>query len=123
MRVTVCQMRDDVAGFERDWRRLVEHVSAERSHMVLLPEMPFAPWFASARDFDAAAWQRAVQLHERWLGRVGELAPASVLATRPVDRDGRRFNEAFVSDNDLGYRAAHVKAFLPREAGFFESRW
>jgi predicted amidohydrolase len=89
----------------------------------LLPEMPFAPWFALTPEYDAAAWRRAVQSHERWLGRVGELAPATVLATRPIDCDGRRFNEAFVSDSDVGYRAAHVKAFLPREDGFFESDW
>src|SRR6185503_1923468 len=101
----------------------IAHVRDTRSHVVLLPEMPFAPWFALSPEFDADAWKRAVQLHERWLGRIGELAPATVLATRPIDRDGRRFNEGFVSDSDAGYRAAHVKAFLPREDGFFESSW
>jgi N-carbamoylputrescine amidase len=123
MKVTVCQLHDDDVDFERDWSRLAEHVRRERSQLVLLSEMAFAPWFARTSHFDADAWRRAVQLHERWLGRIGELAPAAVLATRPLDRDGRRFNEAFVSDSDTGYRAAHVKAFLPHEIGFHESDW
>jgi N-carbamoylputrescine amidase len=123
MRVTVCQLHDDTVGFERDWKRLIEHVQRERSQIVLLPEMAFAPWFALTKTYHDLAWRSAVQAHERWLGRIGELAPASVLATRPIDRDGRRFNEAFVSDSDLGYRAAHVKSFLPAEEGFFESSW
>ena len=123
MRLTVCQLHDDPAAFERDWSRLVGHVRRERIQVVLLSEMPFAPWFALTPDYDASKWAAAVRGHEQWLGRIGELAPAAVLATRPIDRDGRRFNEGFVSDSDVGYRAAHVKAFLPREEGFHESSW
>jgi len=123
MRVTVCQLQNEAAAFEREWPALVDHVRRERSQLVLLSEMVFAPWFALTPQFNEAAWRRAVQSHERWLGRIGELAPASVLATRPIDRGGRRFNEAFASDNDVGYRAAHVKALLPHEDGFHESSW
>ena len=51
MRVTVTQMRDAAADFEQDWARLREHVQSQRSELVLLPEMPFHPWFAGSRQF------------------------------------------------------------------------
>lgn len=126
MRVTICELHDEGApdgAFEDDWVRLCHEVRRSESDLVLLPEMPFAPWFALAPDYDARVWQRAVASHERWLERLGELAPAAVVATRPLERDGRRLNEAFVWDAARGYRAAHVKAFLPREEGFWETEW
>lgn len=121
-RITVCEMNDDVPSFERDWKRLVDHVHREDSDVVLLPEMPFSPWFAITPDFDAAAWRRAVDAHERWLSRLQELSPATVLGTRPIERSGRRLNEAFAWSKGR-YRGMHDKAFLPREEGFWESSW
>jgi predicted amidohydrolase len=114
-------MHDDVPSFERDWERLGEHVRRERSDVVLLPEMAFSPWFATTRAFDAAAWRRAVDAHEKWLERLDELS-ATVLGTRPIERGGHRLNEAF-SWSAGRYRAMHVKAFLPAEEGFWESSW
>lgn len=110
-------------ALERDWRRLVEHVATERSDLVLLPEMPFAPWFAVTREFDAQVWRSAVLAHDAWLERLVELAPASILGTRPVERHGERLNEAFVWSQAGGYKAAHHKYFLPNEDGFWESCW
>ena len=54
MRVTVCELGDDVEDFAGDWERLVAHVRAQASDLVLLPEMPFYPWFAWRRQFDPA---------------------------------------------------------------------
>jgi len=34
--------------------------------IVLLPEMPFFPWFPTARDFDARTWRDAVAAHDDW---------------------------------------------------------
>ena len=42
LRLTVCELHDDRAAFERDWKRLAAHVRDCRSELVLLPEMPFA---------------------------------------------------------------------------------
>ncbi|MGQ0642881.1 MAG: carbon-nitrogen hydrolase family protein [Gemmatimonadaceae bacterium] len=123
MRVTVCELSDDATGFARDWDRLASHVSTERSELVLLPEMPFFPWFAGEPHFDPATWQKAVDAHEHWLTLLPALAPAIVLGTRPVNRDGGRLNEAFVWNSVDGYRAAHHKYFLPNEDGFWEAQW
>ena len=57
--------------------------------------------------------------HERWVARLSDLAPASVLASRSV---AQRRNEGFVWEPQ-GYRAVHDKYYLPEEAGFWETTW
>ncbi len=123
MRATVCCLRDDVDGLAADWDDLVAHARAAGSELVLLPEMPFHPWLAATRPRDAARWDAAVAAHERWLGRLGELAPATVAGSRPVNRDGRPLNEGFVWTASSGYRPIHAKAYLPDEDGFWEATW
>ena len=66
MRATVCQLRDDRDDFDTDWAALCAHTRGEGSDLVLLPEMPFARWFAIGRTFDAAAWREALDAHRRW---------------------------------------------------------
>lgn len=123
MRVTVCELRDDPATLEEDWRQLVAHVAAERSDLVILPEMPFAPWFATGPAFEAATWEAAVAAHESWITRIAELAPARVIASRPVGRSDGRRNEGFVAAHDTGYSPVRDKYYLPDEEGFWEARW
>jgi N-carbamoylputrescine amidase len=123
MRVTVCQFHDDAAGLERDWHGLVAHVRSERSDFVLLPEMPFFPWFATKRTFDAALWKAAVAAHSAWEQRLSELSPAVVASTRPIDFGNERYNEGFLWERETGSRAAHAKAYLPDEEGVWEASW
>ena len=98
MKVTVCELNDAPDAFARDWEQLVEHVKSESSQLVLLPEMPFCSWFASAPNFDAAVWEQAVAAHDVWLARLTELAPAIVLGSRPANLAERRFNQGFAWD-------------------------
>jgi len=123
LRVTVCELSDDRAQFVEDWERLVVHVRTEGSELVVLPEMPFAPWLAASSVFEQAAWDAAVRDHDEWLERLNNLAPASVLSSRPVTRDDRRFNEGFAWSPDEGYRAIHDKRYLPDEVGYWEAQW
>jgi len=85
MRVTVCELHDERNAFVRDWELLVAHVKAQRSELVLLPEMPFCSWFATTLVFDESVWQSALASHDAWHPRLVELAPAIVLSTRPVN--------------------------------------
>jgi N-carbamoylputrescine amidase len=124
LRVTICELNTDEADlFEADWERLAAHTRAEHGELVLLPEMPFAPWFAWTNNVEAAVWEAAVAAHAHWLTRLPELGANIVLGSRPVNRRGKRRNEAFVWDNVNGYRAAHTKYYLPDEAGFWEATW
>jgi N-carbamoylputrescine amidase len=122
MRVTVCQMQDAPDAFASDWAALCRHVAQEQSALVLLPEMPFAAWFGIERAFAQAQWDAAVNAHERWVARLDELAPAVVLSTAPVERGGRRLNEAFVWAHGEA-TPAHHKRYLPEEDGFWEASW
>ena len=124
MRVTVCELTSaspDALG--RDWERLVAHARARASELVLLPEMPFHPWFGVSRTFDAGVWRTAVSAHDAWLERLTDLAPSIVLGTRPIERHGHRLNEAFCWTQESGYRVAHHKHWLPNEEGFWEACW
>lgn len=123
MKVTVCELPDGTEALEDAWGGLTEHVRAEGSDLVLLPEMPFHPWLPLRPEPSAAAWREAVEAHRRWIDRLGELAPAAVAATRPSVRGGRRRNEGFVWTPEAGDRAVHAKRHLPDEPGFWEASW
>ena len=123
MRVTVCQLREEPEALEEDWAGLVDHVAAEASDLVLLPEMPFHPWLAASRESDGAAWTAAVEAHERWTGRFGELGGAVVAGSRPVARGGLRRNEGCLWEAERGVRPVHHKRYLPDEPGFWEASW
>jgi predicted amidohydrolase len=123
MIVTACQMHDSPHEFAADWQQLVAHVKEQASDLVLLPEMPFHPWFATSRVFDPVTWAAAVRAHDAWEARLAELAPAAVIATRPVDFGNERYNAGFVWTAESGVRTVHTKAYLPDEEGVWEASW
>ena len=122
LRVTISQVPSD--GYDDTaWRRLVDHVSDAESDLVVLPEMPFYRWLPASDEVEESEWDDAVSVHETWLSRLDDLAPAAVASSRPVIRDGARLNEGFVWDAERGYRAVHHKAHLPDDPGFWEASW
>jgi N-carbamoylputrescine amidase len=123
MKVTVCQLNDSSMEFEKDWEGLVNHVQKEASELVLLPEMPFTPWFGTSPHFDPAVWQAVVNKHETWMHRLKDLDPAVVLTSRPVNKGDKRLNEGFIWDSKNGYQPGHQKYYLPDEDGFWEASW
>lgn len=123
MKVTVCELPNEPADLEIAWEQLVQHVQTNGSEFVLLPEMPFFRWLAQGRGVDAAQWDQAVQAHETWLSRLGDLVPATVAGTRPVMIDGKRQNAGFVWEQGRGVRTVHTKYYLPDEPGFWEASW
>lgn len=123
MKVTVCELGNDPEAFARDWRRLAAHVEAESSDLVILPEMPFFPWFAWSSAYDPDVWKSAVQAHQEATPLLERLALAFVCGSRPVNKKGKRLNEAFVWEKGSGFQAAHSKCYLPDEEGFWEASW
>jgi N-carbamoylputrescine amidase len=123
LKVTVCELHDDAIGFASDWDCLVAHVKATAADLVLLPEMPFCPWFGAARQFEPAVWQAAVEAHDAAEARLAELASPVVLSSRPVNDGDLRVNEGFVWEPARGYRAVHRKYYLPDEPGNWEATW
>jgi N-carbamoylputrescine amidase len=123
MKVTVCELANDPEGFAADWERLVDHVKAESSELVLLPEMPFYPWPFVNREFDGEEWGRMVSAHENWINKLDEMGSAAVLGTRPTTKAGKRLNQAFVWTQPTGLRTIHSKYYLPDEEGYWEASW
>jgi N-carbamoylputrescine amidase len=113
----------DVDALEGSWAGLVTHVRAHGSQLVVLPEMPFAPWLAASTDVDPDRWEESVATHQRWLARLDELHAEAVVTTLPVVEADRRYNEAIVWTAAHGIVARRRKTFLPDEAGFREASW
>ena len=123
IKVTVCELHNEPAAFASDWKQLVSHVNGEASHLVVLPEMPFYPWFATTSRFDLPTWQAAVTSHDRWEERLQELTAALVLSSRPINRGKLRLNEGFLWESQQGYRPIHQKYYLPNEEAYWEASW
>jgi predicted amidohydrolase len=124
MKITACQLHNGRETFAADWDGLVRHVKAQRSDLVLLPEMPFFPWFAGPREFDASVWRAAVAAHDMWEKRLSELRPAVVFATRPIDFGALRYNAGFFWNADEGLaETIHVKSCLSHQEGSWETSW
>ncbi len=123
MRATVCQMSNEPQAFTEDWQALARHVREQDSQLVLLPEMPFYPWFALHRPWNPQVWEAAVLAHQAWGPRLGELGAGLVFTSWPVERSGRRVNEAIIWEAGKGVQAAHQKFYLPEDEGFWEASW
>ncbi len=123
MKITVCELANEPIELASDWARLVDHVAERCSDLVLLPEMPFYRWLPQSREVDPAEWERSVAAHDQWHRRLGELAPAAVIGTRPAVVGGTRRNVGFVWDAERGLADVHAKYFLPDEPGFWEASW
>ncbi len=123
MKVTVCELSNDMRVLEEQWEELVIHIRENESDLVLLPEMPFYAWLADSREVDPARWQTAVYAHAAWIKRFEELETAVVAGTRPIIQHDQRLNEAYLWQQDLGYWPAHTKYYLPDDPGFWEATW
>jgi N-carbamoylputrescine amidase len=123
MKITVCQMRDQISEFDEDWNLLIEHVQKEKSDIILLPEMTFSPWFAVNPNFVPDEWEKAVLAHDKAETLLKELSPACVLGSRPVNCDNKRLNQAYVWEPESSMTFTHTKYYLPNEEGYWEANW
>lgn len=123
MKITVCELPNEADDLAGAWPQLVEHVGQHRSDLLLLPEMPFYQWLSQTDDVIPEEWERAVQAHDEWIGRLGDLAPATVVSSRPVVDGGKRHNVGFFWESDNGAVDVHAKHYLPDESGFWEASW
>jgi N-carbamoylputrescine amidase len=104
MKVTVCEISNNQDELEENWQKLIDHTKAENSDLVLLPEMPFCKWIPGTHRADPDLWQQSVNIHEQWMSRFTELPSHIVVGTRPVVRDGERFNDGFIWEKNTGYK-------------------
>lgn len=112
MRITVCELPDARKPFKAAWDELVEHVHTANSRLVVLPGMPFCPWFGRLDRFDGSAWRAAVRAHDQGEHQLRELSPAVVVGSRPVDFGNERYDEGFVWEETTGMLSVHATPYL-----------
>lgn len=123
MRVTVCELPHDPRALIEAWAGLCEHTARHRSELVLLPELAFVDPVWEAERFDPVHWSTVVARSAAYLRHFPELRVPFVVGTRPVNLDGRPFNQGFTWTADAGVAALRRKFHLPAEPGFWEDRW
>jgi N-carbamoylputrescine amidase len=124
MKIAVAEFPDEAVRHESAWADLIGFLDATPADVLVLPEMPFVEWHMFTSDtVDRAAWRAALDRHDAMIDRFAELGAAVVLASRPVERGGRRLNQAFGWTRDGGYRAARAKYYLPDEPDGREADW
>jgi N-carbamoylputrescine amidase len=123
LRVTACELPEYGPDFEQHWQALAAHVAAERSDLVVLPEMPFAPWLATRRGGADAEWDGAVALHAAWMQRLAELGAPAVAGSAAVTEADVRRNAGFAWSAAQGVQLVHRKHYLPDEPGYWEASW
>jgi len=124
VKITVCELPDETARREAAWADLVRDLRASPTDVVVLPEMPFCEWaMFRKRHVDLAAWRTALAAHDTMMTRLGELQTGVVLASRPVELQGKRLNQAFAWTREGGYRGARAKYYLPDEPDGWEASW
>jgi N-carbamoylputrescine amidase len=123
MKLAVCEFPDEFHRKGAAWAVLVAHVANTRPDIVVLPEMPFCRWIFSTETVDLALWREALAQHDVMIGRLGELACGWVLASRPVEENGQRYNEAFLWSHRSGFRAVRRKWYLPDAPTARETTW
>ena len=125
MKVTVCQIDPGAGQLDAYLEGLADHVKAENSDFVLLPEMGFSEWLAADKIPDPKLWTQAVDNHRRYIDNLGILGASTVMGTRPVvNATGSRRNEAYIWTKSANRAiGVHEKYYLPDEEGFWEQTW
>ena len=121
MKVTVVEL--DAARLDAQWVKLGEHIQAQGSELLLLPEMCFSVWFCAVRDRDEGRWQEVVRSHDHWLARLGELGAKAVIGTAPRNLDNKSCNIAYLWTAENELRWIHGKTYLPNDDGYWEANW
>jgi N-carbamoylputrescine amidase len=121
-KIAYVQWPDGLLPHGPAWEQIRRSVDAAQADILLTNEMPFGSWLPEQLEYDAAAAQRWVGLHDEALSALGKLEVGAVISSRPIPFDGRLANEAFVLEAGR-YRYIHHKKLFPQEEGFFEETW
>lgn len=120
MRVTVCELPEKKELFPKQWDLLIQHITEEKSELLLLPELIFGDWIASSKEVTQAVKETNVADHETWIERIEKINDKYVLYSKPVIRGNKFHNTAFVWHSDHGHSKIHSKSYFPEEAQFWE---
>ncbi|MGE3537881.1 MAG: carbon-nitrogen hydrolase family protein [Candidatus Tectimicrobiota bacterium] len=124
MKIRVCELPNEASRKEAVCAALAHFLRANPTDVVVLPEMPFCDWqMFMTKTIDPHVWNAALAVHDAMIARFPALQAAIVLASRPVDVQGKRLNQAFCWTQERGYRGAYTQYYLPDEPDGWEATW
>lgn len=123
MRVCVAEFPDEIALYEAGMAQIADHVATEAPDLLVLPEMPFTPWIFCVEARDTTLWKETLLAHAQWRDRLAGMIPTPILTSEPVERDGRRLNEAIFLDGDRKRYPLRSKHYLPNDYPAIEQVW
>ena len=121
LRVTICELPDDLHRLEAALEGLTEHVRTAATELLVLNEVPFDSWFGRTPHFDRHRWDAAVERHRESLESLS--VGCTVVGTAPTEHCDRRYNRAFIRTPEGGVRWWRRKSRLPDEAPVYEASW
>lgn len=121
---TICAVEwpDGLLPESDRWQRIKDEIDRLRPDILITNEMPFGAWLPKQAVFDDDAARQWVNLHERALQALANLASAAVISSRPVFAGKRLANEAFSLEEGT-YEILHHKHLFPAEEGWQEEAW
>lgn len=105
MQITVCEFPNEASRHEAAWTELVRFLQARPTDVVVLPEMPFCDWrMFMTKTIDPAVWEAALAAHDATIARFAALQTTLVLASRPVQINGKRVPSTISRTNPMAGR-------------------
>ena len=123
VKLAVCEAAADLGPAGEEWVRLSAEIARAGVDAVLLNELPFCSWIATAAGCDPLVLAASQAAHRKGLEHLAGLNATAVLGSRPIEIDGRSVNQGFVWTPDIGINGYHTKQFFPNEDGFWEANW
>lgn len=111
----------DTDDFADSWNEFLKTIWTDSPDIIVLPELPFAPWFCGAEDYDEQCWSAAVRRHQEFMTELPR-ENVAIVYSAPVNLPEGRRNQARITASGLDV-ATHTKRHLPNEAGYWEAHW
>lgn len=123
MKICAVEFPDEQNLYARTLEGIAQHVSETNPDLLVLPEMPFAPWVFHADTYDEETWQHTVENHAHWLGQLSTAIPTPIITSRPITRDQKNLNEALYMDHSRDIHSLRAKRYLPNDFPALERVW
>jgi len=123
MRICAAEFPDELNKYESAIDNLAAHVRDAKPDLLVLPELPFTPWIFHVEKRDQAQWLATVKNHAKWLDHLASAIPTPIIASRPVDEDGKVLNQAVYVDASRILHPLRAKYCLPNDFPALEQVW
>lgn len=102
---------------------LYTQVKAVGADAVLLPELPFSPWFPAHPTYDADVAAQCIADHDAGLQLLADIFPDITVFSTRSGSDGTRLTNTGFSLTQGIVTLHHQKSLLPEEDGWHEQQW